>query len=286
MQRFHTFSPVKQLPRVIKLFVSSLLVASPHASYAVRQVSCDFQPGQQIVFLKLDDVTAGSAKGPETETGRRWGRVIGFLNKYRIPAALGVIGDSLESPSNQYLNWISELHDSGLIEFWNHGYQQVFSPQPALGEKREFSGTSSELQYASIHRTQFLAHKHAGLKLSGFGPHDSPIDINTYSQLERFPEIKYVWFYGPLSAGNTSIAVIKRTVDLETPIFHPNFEAFVRQFNKRNRDLDYIALQGHPSAWDDGRFTAFQRIMTWLQNNDVVFCTPTSYLNAKSTHRK
>ena len=82
----------------------------------------------QVIVLKLDDVVAyrsqdGSPVSP------RWQRITDFLKERDIKASYGIIGFSLEDDNQAYFDWIRQMHESGLIEFWNHGYRNRRAPR-------------------------------------------------------------------------------------------------------------------------------------------------------------
>lgn len=260
----------------------SLMLAG-HAHSASQQ-SCVYQPDQVVVLLKLDDVTGDVDPEKNSTAAERWARVTEFLEENKLAASLGIIGDSLERPSPSYVSWLKARSNSGLIEFWNHGYHSNFLPDKAQGERSEFSGTSPKRQFDTLKRTQLLAHSKANLQLKGFGPHNSPVDEATYEQLDLIPEVSYVWFYKPLDGKHHAKAVIERVVELESPIFNPNFEAFQKTYSRRDKQLGYIAMQGHPWAWDVNKFLAFKRVISWLRDQNAVFCSASSYLKSKSNN--
>jgi hypothetical protein len=76
---------------------------------------------------------------------------------------------------------------------------------------------------------------------------------------------------GELLAGQV---VLGRSLNLEQPVHHPNFEGFKRDFLK-NPDQTYYVLQGHPGGWDDARFEQFQLIVDFLKEQGAEFVTPT-----------
>lgn len=259
-----------------RLFQTLLRLAM---AVVVSAIGCGFaSAAAPIVLLKLDDLVAapGNAQGVSV----RWQRVIDFLESQGVPAALGIIGESLESEDPRYFAWIRQRAEKGLIEFWNHGYAEHFKADRALGEKGAFDGTAREKQSEFIQRTQSLARFKLGLVLHAFGPHDSSIDGNTLKALDRSPEISMLWYYGADSPGLGGRHVFLRKVNLEAPIFVPNPESFMKDFAAHGEMLPYLALQGHPAQWDEERFSNFKRIVEWLQAQGCTFMTPSAYLRA------
>lgn len=270
-------------PRTIRTLRFAAVALLISACSLPASAACGGTPSTPAVLLKLDDLV-GAAAGKNAEgVSPKWERVTRFLEENKIPASYGIIGESLEPANEAYFAWLKERTTAGLIEFWNHGYRFKFTPNPALGEKGEFNGTTAEAQAQSIGRTQQLAKERIGVALRGFGPHSSAVDASTFTQLDGFPEIRYAWFYGPVDQATHQATVVKRPTELEVPIFHPNFDAFLKTFNKRDRSLGYIALQGHPNEWDDKGFDAFMQIVLWLKNQGSPFCRPSDVFSESSS---
>lgn len=233
-----------------------------------------------VVLLKLDDLVADVNANKSVGVSKKWEKVTDFLESNGVVASYGIIGESLEKENKAYFDWIKQHHNIGSIEFWNHGYFRHFRKNSEIFEVGEFNGTSAEKQFQSIHQTQVLAKAKLEISLKGFGPHSSAVDMNTFNQLDRFSEISYAWFYKPVDQIEHHQHIIQRVVELESPIFHPNFEVFSKTFANRNKALNYIAMQGHPNEWDDKGFDAFVRTVNWLQKQNVVFCKPSEFLQS------
>lgn len=256
----------------ITIFLSILFFCS------ALQAECVVPQNALVVLLKLDDVVADTNQAYGISSN--WNQVASFLETNGIAASLGIIGESFERDDFSYFEWIKRRNENGIIEFWNHGYKRFFNKEPSKKVLGEFNGTTAENQAASILKTQYLVKQKVGIILHGFGPHDSAVDINTYDQIDLNPEINYVWFYTPLDSNLHNQFVIKRDVELESPIFHPNFEVFMKTYSNRNQKLNYIAMQGHPNEWDEQGFNAFVRTIYWLKAQNATFCRPSEFLKA------
>jgi peptidoglycan/xylan/chitin deacetylase (PgdA/CDA1 family) len=221
----------------------------------------------QVIVLKLDDVVA--QRSPDgLPVSARWQRVTEFLKKSNIKASYGIIGFSLEEDNEAYFNWIKDLHNGGLIEFWNHGYRN----RKATDRTVEFEGSFEE-QKVALERTQKLAKEKLGIELKAFGPHWSGTNEGTAKALEGIPEIT-MWFYGPSSS---SKFVFPRFLTLENPTHVPDFDKFKTAYEKVGHDKKCLALQGHPKSWDDERWENFVKIIDYLKSKGCVFMTPSEY---------
>lgn len=227
-------------------------------------------PGRlpQVIILKLDDVTAHKSASP-SPVPPRWQRVTDFLKESGIEASYGIIGYSLEEDNQAYFDWIKNLHESGLIEFWNHGYGN----RKATDKTGEFEGPLEE-QKSALERTQALTKEKLSIALKAFGPHWSGTNEDTARALAGIPEIT-MWFYGPKDSDKY---VFERVLTLENPTFVPDPARFKELYERVGRDKKCLALQGHPNAWDDKRWEGFVEIIGFLKSQGCVFMTPSEYV--------
>jgi peptidoglycan/xylan/chitin deacetylase (PgdA/CDA1 family) len=222
----------------------------------------------QVIVLKLDDVVAyRSEEG--SPVSDRWQRITDFLKASEIKASYGIIGFSLEKDNEAYFDWIKDLHKSGLIEFWNHGYRN----RKATDKTGESEGSFEE-QRSALEKTQRLAKEKLGIELKAFGPHWSGMNKHTARALEGIGEIK-IWFYGP--EGTTKF-IFPRFLSLEYPTHVPDFAKFKAAYERVGHDKKCLALQGHPNSWNDERWANFVEIIDYLQSKGCLFMTPSEYM--------
>ena len=226
------------------------------------------QTAPQIIILKLDDVTWQGGRG-DVPVSVRWQRVTDFIQQNKLKASYGIIGWSLEQDNPAYFRWIKDLHNSGNIEFWNHGYRD----RRAEDKTGEFEGPYAE-QKAALEKTQRLAKEKLGIELRAFGPHWSGTNSDTAKALDGIPEIK-MCFYDPKGAKQF---VFERVLVLENPTFVPDFDKFKQLYEKNAKDKPCLALQGHPDMWDDKRWEGFVKIIEFLKARGCVFMTPSECL--------
>jgi peptidoglycan/xylan/chitin deacetylase (PgdA/CDA1 family) len=183
----------------------------------------------------------------------------------------------LESGSQEYFDAIRNLNDSGQFEFWNHGYTHKRNPQTKLSE---FVGQDFETQLESLSHTQSLAVEKLGFPFRSFGAPFNSVDANTVLAVREHPEIT-TWLYGLKGAELLPQQVIlKRTIHIEHPTSHPNFEKFKKSF-LANPSHPYYLLQGHPGSWDEERFEEFSKIIAFLQEQGARFVTPSELIQMK-----
>ena len=244
----------------------------------IAHANTDAPPAnRQIILLKLDDIVAN----PRTTGGpvsARLQRAVDYLTVNHIPGSLGIICESLEKDNPAYFQWIKDIHQAGLIEFWMHGYHM----KKAI-ERGEFDHGTFEEQKAILEKSDRLAKEKLGFTLTAFGPHWTTTTDATDQALESVPDIQ-IWLYGPKKPKYFTRLSIERVMALENPTFVPDPVKFKATYDKSAANLEVLLLQGHPDQWDDKRWAGFLEIIDFLKSKNVVFMTPTEYL--KSTQVK
>ncbi len=258
----------KQPPRIhtflIGLFAACICV-NPSVSGAAEP---------PVVILKLDDFRPGGKLLPDG-----WQMTSDFLAERQIKSSYGCIGKDIVSANQEFCDWVRVRHESGLIEFWNHGYthgktridgQDVAEFQDQLSAQRE-----------SLKRTQDAGREKFGITFTAFGAPFNAINAHTATALESNDDLT-IWLYGNARMarqGGYSGNVLPRVIDLEKPVHHPNYLAFRQRYEMG--DLGpCIVLQGHPQSWasDPTRFQNFVQIIHFLRNEGCVFMTPSQYI--------
>lgn len=221
----------------------------------------------QIVLFKLDDV---HGVYPHNQ------RVVDFALKEGIKINFGVFGSALEKDPAALVEWLGKLKKTGQFEFWNHGFG-------GFGHGKENEGTGYEAQKKSIGDGQDLSLKHLGEAFIGFGPHASATDADTWKVFNERPEIKLVWFYGPPKDVVPAHAfVVQRKLNMENPTTKMNKAKFLEDYEKKGAGLEYIALQGHPNAWNDDMFQQFKDVALFLKGKGCRFMTMSEFLATRT----
>lgn len=236
------------------------------------------------VVIKLDDVDTNKSG----YLSARWRRVADLAFERKIKISLGVIADSLENPRPDYVSWLNNLRSSGLVEFWFHGYDHAVRP---VGDKQaaEFSALSYEEQKARFEKSQALALAVLGAPFRAYGPpgggnlHPTPEDMQATARVLSEDAAMKVWLYSKphdeLSRALTAagkVFVLDRVwqVNIEQPLFVPNFAKFVEGYEKYAPKRGYFVVQGHANKWDDARWAEFVKIVDYLQANKIPTVLP------------
>ncbi|GHB96697.1 DUF2334 domain-containing protein [Cerasicoccus arenae] len=221
-----------------------------------------------IVVIKADDLVYRTEADP---FGEGWSRFIELAQEKNIKVSIGIICNSLEKGTPKYIEAIQKLNDSGQIEFWNHGF--THSRNKDTG-KSEFKGPSLEEQLETISKSQALAEEKLGFTFHSFGTPYNAADGNTPRALREHSELTS-WMFGPSNAQLLpGQMILGRSVNLEQPVHHPNFEGFKKSFESKE-DEPYYVLQAHPGGWDKARLEQFALVVDYLQSKGAVFMTPT-----------
>lgn len=230
----------------------------------------------KIALLKLDDLVQVGTHSKATVSSR-WQKTIQWLQDENIKASIGLLGESLAGDYPEYFNWIKNKYNTGLFEFWNHGYYINYVSPDGLQKNNAFVNSLLTEQTDMISQAQALAKSKLGITITAFGPHYSNIDGSTYTAIEKNPDIKMVWFFKPTNNQTTPLFVFERKMDLEVPIFQPNPQSVQEKYNSIGKNLAYIALQGHPNQWSDTQFENFKKSILWLREQGVIFMLPGEY---------
>jgi peptidoglycan/xylan/chitin deacetylase (PgdA/CDA1 family) len=239
-----------------------------------------------VINLKFDDVK--QFKGMVFPC---WTKLAEYLQSRQIKGSFGVICQSLEEATPEYVEWIKRWRDSGLVEFWFHGWDHATHEVDGV-RYNEFNKRPYAEQKERFDKAQRLAQEKLGFAFETFGPTggvgNGLFDENTVKVMADDPHLK-AWLYPqPLdkagqeleAAGKVTILDRVWAVNLEAGVGAPDFNRFLAGY-AQNLTRDYFVLQGHPAAWDDNRFAEFARILDFLVAQKAVFMTPMEFVNSR-----
>jgi peptidoglycan/xylan/chitin deacetylase (PgdA/CDA1 family) len=233
-----------------------------------------------MIVLKLDDLRVGQGgKMPNA-----WQRVLDILKAKQVKGSIGIICDSLEKGSPQYIEWIKQAQQTGLVEFWFHGLDHAVRNENGT-DAAEFVGRPYEEQKRRFEESLKLAQEKLGFPLHTFGPPGGgkvgSFDEATFKVMADVPDMK-VWLYPqPMddagrqleAAGKVTILDRAWPVNIEQPLFVPSAEKLIQGYAKFPQ-REYFVLQGHPAHWKEEGFAEFEKIIDFLQQQNAVFVTP------------
>ncbi len=243
------------------------------------------------IVLKLDDFgLAGINKGPDKLQGpdQSWKRIEKFATERKIKVGIGIVPKCLETCGPGFIEWIKKMHDSGLVEFWFHGYDHAGWKDAEGKIHSEFVVRTLAEQSLEFSKGQKLMQEKVGFPMVSFGPPggvpDGGFDVTTCQAMQDDPFMT-VWLYNkPMDQAGLDlqakgkVRVLERVwpVNLESVVGHANFASFLTGY-AHNRGRAYFVLQGHPPLWGWGndRFDEFFKIVDFLESQGAVFTTPT-----------
>ena len=223
--------------------------------------------------MKLDDLTnRRSVNYPNLPVSRQWDIVLRKLQEEKIPASLGVIGESLEREDSEFQQHLKKLVASGNFSLFNHGYHNKILDRTKSG----FSGPPANLQATQVKETNRLLFERIGYIATVFGPHDSGVDEGTAEALNSVRDIRHVWFYGEqLERYGWKGKNIPRLAELESPIFRPSLKSITDSFERGKLSTgNATGLQGHPDMWSDKDRLEFDLILEFLRKIECKFLLP------------
>jgi peptidoglycan/xylan/chitin deacetylase (PgdA/CDA1 family) len=220
------------------------------------------------IVLKLDDLVRRTDP---------WAKIADALKKKQVPANFGIICNSLETPAPGYVPFIQSLQASGLVEFWNHGYDHKAADLGNGKSAPEFSGTPYEYQKKHMDDSLRLVREKLNLSLPTFGAPFNQTDDSTAKIIEENPEIK-VWVFGQPGYRGAKTALYRvNSIGLENPTFAASFPKFLEGY-AHNRGRGYLILQGHPDHWNEERFNQVLQIVDFLVRQKAPFVTFSSFV--------
>ncbi len=216
------------------------------------------------VVLKLDDLKAHNG-----DAHPKWKEVADLAKEKNVTVTFGIIAKGMDDNATEFLAWARDFQSTGLVEYWNHGYDHAAWKADGKSLK-EFKGSGYAHQKEHFERSQQLASEYLGAPFTTFGPPFGATDEDTVRVLSETPDIT-VWLYGKTddSAGKV---ILERcwSLNIEAPLFVPNYAAFVEGY-AHNRGSEYFVVQGHPSHWSGERWDQFVQIIDFLVEQKVHF---------------
>lgn len=228
------------------------------------------------IIIKADDV--GNC-GPKIEPA--WQRFVDYIEAEDIQASIGLVTDSLENGSEAYYDWIRDLHDSGRIEFWHHGYDHSRERGVSKPTWWEFRNTDYDHQKLHFERGMELAEEKLGITFRTFGSPYNANDATTVQVLEENSDLR-IWLYPPDIP--SSKRPLKRigALNIEKPVGVISFEPFASNYADYV-DEPVLVLQCHPGNWDEASWSEFKKIVGFLKAEGASFTTPKGYFDIEKT---
>ena len=255
------------MPSTKNFLISVCLLAS---SATVTASATDQLPPLRLnppaVVLKLDDLTADGGG-----VSLRWKRLTDFALEQKLKISVGIITQSLATANPAYLDYIKNLHQTGLVEFWFHGYDHKRWTENGH-ELQEFKGTPYEQQKDHFVKSQALAKEKLGFVFTAFGAPFNGYDGATLRVLAENPAINVILYGHPSDLSKLPGKIVLERisdVNIEAPLFVPDAKKFIAGYLKNAASHRYFVIQGHPGQWDATRWIEFVKLVDYLRQNHI-----------------
>ncbi len=264
--------------RLVVLFIASLL--GNQVAFGQTHDPTPTAPLARPIYimLKLDDLRSNSPG---------WMRTVEFLKEKNVKSSIGIICNSLEGDHPAYFEWVKSVQATGLVEFWNHGYDHREWTEGTT-KMQEFKGPTYEVQKEHLSKAQQLAKEKLGITFHTFGAPFNATDDTTVKVMSEDPDVK-VFLYGKLKDMSElpHVMILDRTqMNIEKPLFVPNAWQVEHDYKILSKTRDNFVIQGHANQWDDARFEEFKKLVEYLLSQGVIFTTPYEYYLLKHPEAK
>ena len=220
----------------------------------------------RIAIIKADDVRKRTTK---------WDKFFEVSRVRGVPVSAGVICNSIERNDEHYSNWIRASHESGWVEFWNHGYDHKRWKGENGLKFHEFNRTGYNHQKKHFEACQRLLRDVLGQEPIAFGAPYNAIDNDTLRVIHENRNLHLIFSYTKKDTSKLNALMILRGEQDGTG--RPNFKKFVSAYEKTG-NIRFTALQFHPNAFDANALDEYIKIIEFLILKGWKFMLPKDYL--------
>jgi peptidoglycan/xylan/chitin deacetylase (PgdA/CDA1 family) len=214
------------------------------------------------VILKFDDFKKLSAG---------FGRLVEISKEKDIKISFGVITSGAERNKE-----LVKLHDSGLVEFWNHGSKHCRMDRLSFKEQLDL-----------LLQAQLQGIEKIGIRFKTFGAPHNWLNLDTLTALQEIPEIEVLFMHVNPLAKFININVDKFLLLTAAHMMGcelTDFKRFKQSFNVIN--MEVLVLQAHPRNWSLNSFDEYLKILDFLKKNECKFVTPYEYYLIKKEKKQ
>ncbi len=238
---------------------------------------------RQFVIIKADDFARTAMLG--TPSSEPWHVYFDYLNnQVHVKNSAGIIAQHLDPVFYsgyllpQFIAYTKALHATGLVEFWNHGYDHSGDGSTWA----EFYNKPLSFQESHMTQAQNLFQSQLGFASTSFGAPFNLVDANTVIAVGEHPELK-TWQFGLPGASNV-LVLARGGGEIEITPQNPDFEFFLHSNAQYPWYAGYepqrplVVMQCHPGySTFLSKFSEFQQIIEYLIAQNVTFILPAEY---------
>jgi hypothetical protein len=230
------------------------------STYSVEVVS----PDRLIVIIKADDLTASSI-------GSSFMRLFKVCSLAEIPISAGLIIETLKTATASQLAFLSNLDPQEECEFFIHGYNHYMK-----NDKTEFNGPDEKEQIATFKKILDTCQLYLKRDLSVLGTPGNVADSNTRAALDKFPQIKTVFFIQSL-AGHNRFVLPNLNIEAEYEVGKMYGRGYIIQKASQLPAGSATVLQIHVNYWTEKEWSEFDLLIKALKEKGAFFITPSEY---------
>jgi peptidoglycan/xylan/chitin deacetylase (PgdA/CDA1 family) len=222
---------------------------------------------QKIAIIKADDIRGITAK---------WDRFLALSAAKGVKVSAGIICNSLRQDKSGYFAWLKKHLSSGMVEFWNHGWDHSRWQDSAGASLREFSGSGYLHQKRHFENAQTAIKRVLGIAPICFGAPFNAMDKNTIKVLNESTHTRLIFAYEAAGLTRSIIAPMALRGEADGT-GKPNFAAFKAQYDKQ-RSLSFSSIQFHPNGFSEQGFQEYAKILDLLLAEGWSFILPSEYV--------
>jgi len=231
----------------------------------------------QYVIIRADDFV-NDYSSPSKTVAASWLRFIQIVTNKQVVAGVGLIGNTLASPTPEFITFCQNLDASGQFEIWNHGYDHLYgSTDPDTGIfTAEFYNTTFTFQTNQMAKAQSIVKQKLGITMRTLGTPGNYCDATTSLMLAQNADIK-VWFFPPggLTVPTNVIRIPSTTLEWKgTTSRYLDLPRFIGAYNS---NAPVICFSMHPRSLPNAEMDKLADAIDFLHAKGAVFIKPYDY---------
>jgi peptidoglycan/xylan/chitin deacetylase (PgdA/CDA1 family) len=248
--------------------MNNLVIYCTITALAVCLTASAKENPHKIAIIKADDIRCPTDK---------WDRFFALSTEKNIKVSAGIICSSLQDETPENIDWLQKLQATGMVEFWNHGWDHKRWMDDDGNKIREFSGTGYDHQKKHFDDSQKLMKSILGTPPVAFGAPYNATDSTTARVMNEDSNVRLFFCYQPDDGLSGEIQALMKLRGEYDGTGKPNFEKFKEKYSEAD-GLTFTALQFHPNAFDDGRLAEYEKILDFLISEGWTFMLPSEYV--------
>lgn len=226
-----------------------------------------------VVVIKLDDLRAYSAN--------HFTQMTTLAEENDIKIGVGIIANTLEGASQNYIDAVKAIDNSPNAEIWCHGYTHSYTYSDGALSYSEFTD-SLENQSATLKNSADILREKCGVTVRGLGTPGNYSNEDTIKAMEANPQYKVLLAsasVGKRLEGKGYIH-LSNWMNMESAVdVVKTLDALKANYESSSKLASYVLMAGHSYAWNETSKNTFNEFIAWLKTKDVTFMTPTEYYN-------